>query len=51
MIEKLANGDITKFDQVTEQNFILSLNLLSYWKEKENLEEKIKKEQKNIIRY
>lgn len=51
MIEKLSNGDITKFDEVTKQNFILSLNLLSYWKERDELEEKIKKEQKNIIRY
>lgn len=35
MIEKLANGDITKFDEVTDQNFITCLNLLSYWKERE----------------
>lgn len=33
LIEKLAKGDITKFDEVTNQNFITCLNLLSYWKE------------------
>lgn len=36
LIEKLANKDITKFDEVTEQNFIMCLNLLSYWKEQAN---------------
>ena len=35
MIERLANGDITKFDEVCKQNFISCLNLLSYWKEKD----------------
>lgn len=35
-IEKLAKGDITKFEEVTNQNFITCLNLLSYWKERDN---------------
>jgi hypothetical protein len=35
IIEKLAKGDITKFDEVCRQNFLACLNLLSYWKEKE----------------
>ena len=34
MIDTLAEGDITKFDQVTDLNFILCLNKLSYNKEK-----------------
>lgn len=42
LIERLANGDITKFDSVAEQNFILALNLLSFWKE---TDEKNKHEQ------
>lgn len=33
LIEKLAKGDVTKFDEVTDQNFIMCLNLLSFWKE------------------
>jgi len=44
VIEKLSQGDITRFDQVTEQNFISCLNLLSYWKEKDEMEEKIRKQ-------
>ena len=35
VLEKLAHGDVTKFDEVSDQNFILCLNLLSYWMEKE----------------
>jgi hypothetical protein len=34
MYEKLANGDITKLNEVGEQNFITAINLLSYWKER-----------------
>jgi UV DNA damage repair endonuclease len=35
MVEKLANGDVTKFESVYKQNFILCLNLLSFWRERE----------------
>lgn len=35
ILEKLADGDITKFDEVSRMNFILCLNLLSYWKERD----------------
>lgn len=35
LIERLAKGDITRFEEVCDQNFINCLNLLSYWKEKE----------------
>jgi hypothetical protein len=41
LIEKLANKDITKFDEVTEQNFIMCLNILSYWKEQQNEQKRI----------
>lgn len=46
IVEKLAHGDITKFEQVEKMNWILALNLLSYWKEKEAEEIRIKKEMK-----
>ena len=36
MYEKLAGGDITKFDEIGEQTFIGCLNLLSYWKERDD---------------
>ena len=42
MIEKLANGDITKFEAVSNTNLILSLNLLLYWKERDKEIEKNK---------
>jgi len=29
-------GDITKFDAVYDQNYISALNLLSYWKERDD---------------
>jgi hypothetical protein len=48
VIEKLANGDITKFEEVTNQNFILSLNLLSYWKERDAIEREMIKEATKI---
>ena len=44
MIEKLANGDVTKFDDVCRQNFISCLNLLSYWLEKEKRIAKMQEE-------
>ena len=47
LIEKLAKGDITRFDEVTEQNFIACLNLLSYWKEKDDLQREMEKINKN----
>jgi hypothetical protein len=43
MIEKLANGDITKFDDIYKQNYILALNLMTYWLIRD---EQIQKEQR-----
>ncbi len=57
VIEKLAGGDITKFESVTETDFILCLNWLSYltYKEKrmtkqqeEELKEHKKKQQQQF---
>lgn len=31
-LDRLTNGDITKQDAVLEQNYLSTLNLLSYWK-------------------
>ena len=43
-IDKLAQGDITKFDAVCNQNFIACLNLLSYWLEKEKRIERMQEQ-------
>lgn len=46
LIEKLAKGDITKFDEVCNQNFISCLNILSFWKEQSNEIKRIEDTQK-----
>ena len=47
VFEKLSNGDLTKFDAIGEQTYIGCLNLLSYWKERDQeikrLQDQIKK--------
>jgi len=50
-VEKLAMGDITKFDDVYKQNYILALNLLAYWRlrDKEWEKQQRKEELKNKI--
>ena len=35
LIDKLADGDVTKFEAVEKQPVILCFNLLSYWSEKD----------------
>jgi len=32
MIDRLSGGDITKHDEVYDRNYIETLNLLAYWK-------------------
>lgn len=43
IIERLSNSDITKFEEVYKQTYISCLNLLSYWKEKEDYQERIRR--------
>ena len=31
MVDRLANGDITKHHQIYETNYIECLNLMAYW--------------------
>lgn len=44
--ERLAKGDITKFKEVENQNFITCLNLLSYWKERDREIKRLEEQQK-----
>lgn len=39
MVDRLADSDITKFDQIYERNYLECLNLLAYWREKDNFVE------------
>ena len=52
VIDKLAGGDITKYEAVEKQNFILCLTTLSYWDFKEKkiakMQEQARTEQKTI---
>lgn len=43
MIDRLSNGDITKHDEIYDINYIQSLNLLSYWKVKDDYIEQMNK--------
>lgn len=43
LIEKMAQGDITKFEEVYKQNFISALNLLSFWKERDEYLREVEK--------
>lgn len=43
IVERLADGDITKFDKVYKTTYISALNLLSYWKERSDYEERIRR--------
>lgn len=37
-------SDITKFDSVTEQNYISCLNLLAYWSDSDKYKQAIERE-------
>lgn len=43
MIDRLSGGDITKHDMIYERNYIECLNLLSYWRERDNYMKEIQK--------
>lgn len=43
MIDRLSNGDITKHEEVYQCNYIQTLNLLSYWKVKDDYIEEMNK--------
>lgn len=51
IIERLAQGDITKFEDVYKQTYISSLNLLSYWKEKSDYEERIRRREEMMRKH
>lgn len=50
MVDRLANGDITKHDAIYARNYIECLNLLSYWHERDEYYKQIQEQQKNSYR-
>lgn len=51
IVEMLADGDITKFDEVYKQQYINCLNLLSYWKERQDYENSMRRRQEMMNRH
>ena len=45
MIDKLAGGDITKFNDIYDLTYIECLNLLSYYNERDRFYEQLNKQQ------
>jgi len=43
MLLKLAQDDITKLDAVSNQNYITALNILSFWKERDERKAEVEK--------
>jgi hypothetical protein len=44
MIDRLTGGDFTKHDAVYDRNYIESLNLLSFWHQRDRYEQQLRKE-------
>jgi hypothetical protein len=47
-IDRLSNGDITKHDEIYSRNYIETLNLLSWWKTRDEAE-RLAYKTKNLI--
>ena len=51
IIERLANSDITKFEEVYKVPYITALNTLSYWKEKQDYEDAHRRRQEMMRKH
>lgn len=51
IVERLADGDITRFDTIYKQNYIDCLNLLSYWKEKNDYEDSVRRREEMMRKH
>lgn len=43
MVDRLSNGDITKHNEIYEQNFIYCLNILGFWHDRDAYMDQINK--------
>ena len=50
MVDRLSNADITKHEEIYKLNYIECLNLLSYWKEKDDYMNEMNNIKNNTIR-
>lgn len=51
IIERLACGDITKFEEVYKVPYITALNTLSFWHEKEQYQERLRRRQEMMSKH
>ena len=51
MIERLAGGDVTKFEEVYDVSYLTALTTLSYWKEKDDYENMMRKRQEMMNKH
>tara|TARA_R110000796_G_scaffold208478_3_gene324757 strand:+ start:223 stop:495 length:273 start_codon:yes stop_codon:yes gene_type:complete len=51
IVERLAQGDITKFSEVYKISYISALNTLSYWHERDQYQERLRKRQELINKH
>jgi len=51
IIERLAQGDITKFEEVYKIKYITALNTLSYWKERDDYQERLRKREEMMNKH
>ena len=51
IIERLAGGDVTKFNEVYKITYITALNTLSYWQERDEYQERLRKRNEMISRH
>jgi hypothetical protein len=45
MVDRLANGDVTKHDGIYKMNYIECLNIMSFWHQRDKYQEQLRKEQ------
>jgi len=46
-MDRLSNGDITKHDEIYRRNYLETLNLLSWWKIRDQAQEMMNKMNRN----
>ena len=51
IVERLAKGDITKFDEVYKVPYLSALNTLSYWHERDEYQARLQKRQEMMNKH
>lgn len=51
IVERLSNGDVTKFDEIYKITYITALNTLSYWKERDDYQQRLRKREEMMAKH